>query len=73
MQFILEVEEFNKKMMVVDLNDEDLKSLHSNAKELYNKYIKPGAVNFIRFDDDIIKDISSIINMGYSGIRFVLF
>jgi len=69
LQFILEVEEFNKKMMVVDLNDEDLKSLHSNAKELYNKYIKPGAVNFIRFDDDIIKDISSIINMGYSEIQ----
>jgi len=69
LQFILDVEEFNKKMMVVDLDDEDLKSLHSNAKELYNKYIKPGAVNFIRFDDDIIKDISSIINMGYSEIQ----
>jgi len=69
LQFIIEVEAFNKKMMVVDLSDDELKSLHSNLKELYNKYIKPGSVNFIRFDDDIIKDISGIINMGYAEIQ----
>ena len=69
LQFCLSVEDFNKKMMVVDLKDDDLKSLHSSARDLYETYIKLGAVNFIKFDDDIIRDISSIINQGYKQVH----
>ena len=69
LQFCLSVEDFNKKMMVVDLKDDDLKSLHTSARDLYETYIKLGAVNFIKFEDDIIKDISTILNQGYKEVH----
>ena len=69
LQFCMAVENFNKKMMVVDLKDDDLKTLHNNAKDLYDTYIKIGAPNFIKFDDDIIRDIHNIISQGYKEIQ----
>ena len=67
LHFCLAVETFNKKMMVVDLSEEDFKNLHSSAKDLYDTYIKIGAPNFIKFDDDVVRDISEIINQGHNG------
>ena len=67
LQFCLAVEDFNKKMMVVDLKEDDLIALHKDAKQLYDTYIKFGANNFIKFDDDIIKDVGSIINQGHKS------
>ena len=52
-------------MKVVDLPEEELMVLHKNAKDLYDTYIKLGAVNFIKFDDDIIRDVGAIINQGH--------
>jgi len=69
LQFCLAVEDFNKKMMVVDLKEEALVVLHKDAKQLYDTYIKLGANNFIKFDDDIIKDIANIINQGHKNIQ----
>jgi len=69
LQFCLAVEDFNKKMMVVDLKEEDLITLHKDAKQLYETYIKLGANNFIKFDDDIIKDVGNIINQGHKNIQ----
>jgi len=69
LQFCLAVEDFNKKMMVVDLKEEALVALHKDAKQLYDTYIKLGANNFIKFDDDIIKDVANIINQGYKNIQ----
>eukprot|EP00092_Neocalanus_flemingeri_P010563 GFUD01011379.1.p1 GENE.GFUD01011379.1~~GFUD01011379.1.p1 ORF type:complete len:908 (-),score=173.35 GFUD01011379.1:129-2510(-) len=69
LQFCLAVEDFNKKMMVVDLKEEDLVTLHKDAKQLYDTYIKLGANNFIKFDDDIIKDVGNIINQGHKSIQ----
>jgi len=69
LQFCLAVEDFNKKMMVVDLKEEDLITLHKDAKQLYDTYIKLGANNFIKFDDDIIKDVGNIINQGHKNIQ----
>ena len=69
LHFCLAVETFNKKMMVVDLSDEDLKTLHASAKDLYDTYIKIGSPSFIKFDDDIVRDISEIISLGHTGIR----
>ena len=45
--------------------EEDLVSLHKAAKDLYDTFIKFGAINFIKFDDDIIKDVGAIINQGH--------
>lgn len=67
LQFCLAVEDFNKKMMVVDLGDEDLMVLHKDAKDLYDTYIKFGANNFIKFDDDIIRDVGAIISQGFKS------
>ena len=67
LHFCLAVETFNKKMMVVDLSDEDLKTLHASAKDLYDTYIKIGSPSFIKFDDDIVSDICEIISMGPTG------
>merc|ERR1719320_197282 len=69
LQFCLAVEDFNKKMMVVDLKEEALVVLHKDAKQLYDTYIKLGANNFIKFDDDIIKDVANIINQGHKNIQ----
>merc|ERR1719233_58813 len=69
LQFCLAVEDFNKKMMVVDLKEEALVILHKDAKQLYDTYIKLGANNFIKFDDDIIKDVANIINQGHKNIQ----
>jgi len=69
LQFCLAVEDFNKKMMVVDLKEEDLVTLHKDAKQLYDTYIKLGANNFIKFDDEIIKDIGNIVNQGHKNIQ----
>ena len=52
-------------MKVVDLPEEELMVLHKNAKDLYDTYIKLGSVNFIKFDDDIIRDVGAIINQGH--------
>ena len=41
--------------------------LHKNAKDLYDTYIKLGSVNFIKFDDDIIRDVGAIINQGHKS------
>ena len=73
LQFCLAVEDFNKKMMVVDLKEEALVVLHKDAKQLYDTYIKLGANNFIKFDDDIIKDIANIINQGHKSKEVFLF
>ena len=67
LHFCLAVETFNKKMMVVDLSEDDLKTLHASAKDLYDTYIKIGSPSFIKFDDDIVKDIGEIINLGHTG------
>ena len=68
LHFCLAVETFNKKMMVVDLSEEDLKTLHASAKDLYDTYIKIGSPSFIKFDDDIVSDICEIISMGHTGL-----
>ena len=52
-------------MKVVDLPEEELIILHKKAKDLYDTYIKLGSINFIKFDDDIIKDVGTIINQGH--------
>jgi len=69
LQFCLAVEDFNKKMMVVDLPDEKLQALHKEAKVLYDSYIKVGSDNFIKFDNDIIKEVGGIINQGHKSIQ----
>jgi len=69
LQFCLAVEDFNKKMMVVDLPDEKLQALHKEAKALYDSYIKVGADNFIKFDNDIIKEVGAILNQGHKSIQ----
>ena len=43
--------------------------LHKNAKDLYDTYIKLGSVNFIKFDDDIIRDVGAIINQGHKSMK----
>lgn len=69
LQFVLAVEDFNKKMMVVDLPEEKLQALHKDAKSLYDTYIKIGADNFIKFDDEIIREVGSIVNKGHKTIQ----
>ena len=54
---------------MVDLPEEELVVLHKNAKDLYDTYIKPGSVNFIKFDDDIIRDVGAIINQGHKRMK----
>lgn len=61
LQFCLAVEDFNKRMMVIDLSDEDMASLHEETETLFKTYIKSNAPHFINFEDEIVRDIGEVV------------
>jgi len=69
LQFCLAFEDFNKKMMVVDLKENDLQILHRDASKLFETYIKVGSDNFIRFETEIINNVDAILKQGPKNIQ----
>ncbi len=52
------LEDFNKRMMVPDLSEEELRSLHSEAVALYQLYLKPTASHGVRVSHQLAEEIN---------------
>ena len=61
LQFCLAVEDFNKRIMVPELDEADLKSLHTEALDLYKLYLRPTAQHKVRVDHGLVQEISKIL------------
>ncbi|XP_038048317.1 sorting nexin-14-like [Patiria miniata] len=68
LQFCLTVEDFNRRSLVPDMTDEQKKSLHGEAQDLHLLYFAPGAVDKIKFDEDIEAEMQEIVNGPYEGV-----
>ncbi len=51
-------EEFNKRMMTPELTDSELRSLHTEALEIYNLYMKPNAASNVSVRKELVKEIA---------------
>ncbi|XP_033630847.1 sorting nexin-14-like isoform X2 [Asterias rubens] len=68
LQFCLTVEDFNRRSLVPDMTDEQKQSLHREAQDLHLLYFAAGAVDKIKFDEDIEEEIQEIVNGPYEGV-----
>ncbi|CAG2223390.1 SNX14 [Mytilus edulis] len=61
LQFCLQCDDFNKKILNPDLSQGDLVELHNMAKELYRSYCSPSALDRIKFDEDIVNELRDVV------------
>ncbi|XP_049774784.1 sorting nexin-14-like isoform X1 [Schistocerca cancellata] len=61
LQFCLDVEEFNRKMITPDLSDEDLENLYREAWDLYSVYFSPASPDHIEFSPSVVEEMFSIL------------
>jgi len=53
------LEDFNKRIMTPELNEDEMRLLHKEAMELYDLYFKPDAKHKIGVGEHIAKEIFS--------------
>ncbi|XP_071489884.1 sorting nexin-14-like [Diadema antillarum] len=68
LQFCLTVEDFNRRSLVPDMTDQQKRDLHLEAKELYNLYFDPHALDSINFDKEIVDAVRNIVTGHYEKI-----
>lgn len=61
LQFALDCEDFNRKILNPDLSSTDLVYLHNDLKLLYKNYCSTGGSDRINFEENIINEIKEII------------
>lgn len=61
LQFCLQCDDFNKKILNPDLSQGDLVELHNMAKDLYRSYCSPTALDRIKFDEDIVNELREVV------------
>ena len=54
---IFVAEDFNKRIMTPELNEDEMRLLHKEAVELYDLYFKPDAKHKVDVGDHIAKEI----------------
>ncbi|KAJ8911435.1 hypothetical protein NQ315_005968 [Exocentrus adspersus] len=62
LQFCLDVDDFNTKLLTPNLSKKQLEELHSDATKLYKDYLDKESVNFIGCSDDILADFCQLIS-----------
>ncbi|TRY59164.1 hypothetical protein DNTS_032412 [Danionella cerebrum] len=60
LQFCLNVEEFNDRILCPDLSDEEMMRLHEEVKKIYETYCLEESIDKISFDPFIVEEIHSI-------------
>lgn len=55
-------DEFNDRILNPDLTEKQMKDLHAEVVDLYNRYCEPNAVEKIKFDEDIIAELKKSKN-----------
>jgi len=68
LQFCLSVEDFNKRILVEGLSDNELKSLQTEVKRLYRMYMQENSGQFIAFQSDIVDSIWNIVQADYRDV-----
>ncbi|KAK7792107.1 hypothetical protein R5R35_009644 [Gryllus longicercus] len=61
LQFCLDVEEFNRKMLVPELNSQDLDNLYKEAWDLYSVYFSPKSPDRIPFNSAVVQEMHTIL------------
>nr|CAB3266455.1 sorting nexin-14-like [Phallusia mammillata] len=62
LQFCLTVDDFNRRCLAPEQNDEQQKKLHEEACNIYKSYCDPTSPTFIHFQQSIIDDLAEIAN-----------
>ncbi|KRT81499.1 hypothetical protein AMK59_5266, partial [Oryctes borbonicus] len=68
LQFCLDVEQFNVKLILPDLSKRQLENLHTEALNLYKIYISPKSPDFIGCPDDIVTDLYRLLEEGVYNV-----
>ncbi|XP_062980976.1 sorting nexin-14 isoform X2 [Elgaria multicarinata webbii] len=65
LQFYLDVEQFNDRILQPELSDSEMMSLHEEVQKIYKTYCLDESIDKIRFDPFIVEEIQSIADGPY--------
>uniref|UniRef100_A0A6J0TJ57 Sorting nexin-14 isoform X2 n=1 Tax=Pogona vitticeps TaxID=103695 RepID=A0A6J0TJ57_9SAUR len=68
LQFYLDVEQFNDRILQPELLDEEMMSLHEEVVKIYKTYCLHQSIDKIKFDPFIVEEIKSIAEGPYSEV-----
>ncbi|XP_066140261.1 sorting nexin-14-like isoform X2 [Euwallacea fornicatus] len=66
LQFCMDVDDFNTKLLTPDLSKKQLEGLHVQALNLYKEYLNADSFNFIGCSSEICAEFSDLIEDIYS-------
>ncbi|XP_069690974.1 sorting nexin-14-like isoform X2 [Periplaneta americana] len=61
LQFCLDVEEFNRKMLTPDLNKQDMENLYKEAWDLFSVYFSPESPDRIYFSQQVVSEMHAVL------------
>ncbi|GFG30201.1 hypothetical protein Cfor_10179, partial [Coptotermes formosanus] len=61
LQFCLDVEEFNRKMLTPDVNKQELEHLYKEAWDLFSVYFSPESPDRIHFSEQIVMEMHAVL------------
>ncbi|XP_067005138.2 sorting nexin-14 [Anabrus simplex] len=61
LQFCLDVEEFNRKMLNPELNAQDLENIYKEAWDLYSVYFSPASPDRIPFNPSVVDEMYAVL------------
>ncbi|XP_015265046.1 PREDICTED: sorting nexin-14 isoform X1 [Gekko japonicus] len=68
LQFCLDVEEFNNKILQPELPDSEKMTLHEEVQKIYRTYCLDESIDKIQFDPFIVEEIKSIAEGPYDEV-----
>ncbi|KAI5746160.1 hypothetical protein M8J77_000599 [Diaphorina citri] len=69
LQFCLDIEEFNSRMLAPDLSPEDLDILYKDAWDIYSIYFSAHSPDCIEFDPKLGQELRKILSKDVSKLR----
>ncbi|XP_034243471.1 sorting nexin-14-like isoform X2 [Thrips palmi] len=69
LQFCLDVEEFNRKMLTPDISSEEKDLLYKDAMDLYSVYFNPVSPDSIGLPSDIVENMKQVLTDDVGKLR----
>ncbi|XP_046688074.1 sorting nexin-14-like isoform X1 [Homalodisca vitripennis] len=69
LQFCLDVEEFNRRMLTPELSSEDLDVLYRDAWDLYSVYFSPHSPDTLNFPDQLVTQMRKVLSKDVTKLR----